>query len=897
MKTTKKLLPTLLAIIILFGVVSIVANAVSISTTTSNCGYMIATDAKISKTVSTVKLYGNYDYLNFYINSSCNDRYFFYEIYSDKKMTKLVASDYTYCSESGTYSWSPMLTLKGVFKTGTYYGVTYAAKIDNSGNATISETSVTTFKLSVNRSPKFNQNIVVLKSVTNTVNGPTIKWQKLSNDTTKYLIYRRSMSGTKWTRVGTVNGSTFSFTDKSVKNKNGKYVYTVKAQNKSNTATRYLYNGLKCLFAKTPTVTSVSTTSDNRIQVKWTNTSNSACYRVYRSENGGNWKLLDSRYEGTTYYDKTTQNGKNYKYTVRAVIPTPDGDAVSAYHNVNKTVDFVGAPKLNPVAVAENGLKITWSNVSGANAYTVYRKTFEKGASWVNLGKVSGDITEFTDTTANSESSFIYTVRAEGKTSRGSYVNAGVEYIKLVAPKITDVQVSDSGFCIYWDNVAGATGYEIMQKNEDGSWSVYIDVGAETNCFIYCYSYKKLELSVRAIKGDEKGPFSTDSTVVTFIPQMTSYNEVYTDYTKISWSSISADEYRVYRKNLENENSEFELLYAGKETSCIDTDVEYDVTYLYEVRPVFDSVEEKEKMTVQHIKKESIDKYIKSVNVIQKFGDDYPVDYSNYAGYKFEYDVTDSYKDKVIYLYALLDDGEYELISSRLDDMTTEELYSDGFYIVVRDYISSIATTPIDAYNIKPQSEKCENVSVVGYSLQNDGIKVTWNSVENATKYIIQRWDLGVCYETEVVATDTEECSVVIPKDKITVFAPINLRIIAVHENGNETCSYYWDKINIYPHPGIYEIRSTTNGIKIHWWGYDSNLDDYYYVFRKAEGETKWTKIGQVKSKGSEDDNYSYTDKNVTSGKKYTYTVRCYDPVRGGYSSYYNTKGYSAVAK
>ena len=219
MKKTKKLLSTLLAIIMLFGVVSIVANAASISSTSSDYGYMLATDAKISKAVGTVKVYNTHDYLNFYINSYYDDMYFFYEIYSDKKMTKLLASDYTYCDNSGTYSWSPLLKLKGVFKTGTFYGVTYAARIDDSGNATISEASLQTFKLSVNREPKFNQKMVILKSVTNTVNGPTIKWNKLSSDATKYVIYRRSMSGTKWTKVGTVKGSTLSFTDKSIKNK------------------------------------------------------------------------------------------------------------------------------------------------------------------------------------------------------------------------------------------------------------------------------------------------------------------------------------------------------------------------------------------------------------------------------------------------------------------------------------------------------------------------------------------------------------------------------------------------------------------------------------------------------------------------------------------------------
>ena len=896
MKTTKRFIMMIFAAIMLLSVVTVAAEAASLNTTSSDYGYMVTTDVKISKPVSTAKVYGNYDYLNFYINSYYDDMYFFYEIYSDKKMTKLVAGDYTYCATAGAYDYTPWLKLKGVFNSGTYYGVTYAATIDENGNATISEPSMRTFKFVVNKKPKYNQQMVILKSVTNTANGPTVKWYKLSSSTQKYNVYRRSLTGTKWTKVATVKGSVFSYTDKSIKDKNGKYVYTVRGIDKNGTLTRYHYSGIMCLFAKTPSVSSVATTYDNQVQVKWKSTAKSAVYNVYRKTDGGKWVLIQKNFKGTTYLDKKTESGKNYRYTVRAVIPTEYGNAVSYYNN-GKTVDFVGAPKLNPVSVVENGLKITWGKAEGATAYTVYKKTLDKGAKWQSLGKVSNDVFTFTDTTANAESAFIYTVRAEGKTSRGSYVNAGVEYVKLVEPKITNVQVSDSGICIYWDKVAGATGYEIMQKNEDGSWSVYKDVGAETNHFIYCYSYTKLELSVRAIKGDEKGPFSTDSTVVTFIPQLTSYKEVYTDYTKISWSNISADEYRVYRKKLENKNSEFELLYAGKETNCIDTDVEYDVTYCYEIRPVFDSVEEKEKVIVQHIKKESIDKYIKSVNVIQKFGDDYPVEYSNYAGYKFEFDFTDNYKERVVDLYVLSDTGKYEYISCQPDEITTEELYSDGFYVVVRD-LYSIASTPIDAYNVKPQTEKCDTVSVISHSLKNDGVKVTWDAVDNATKYIIQKWNLGVDYEIQIVADGSDAYSVVIPKDKLSYgIDATNLRIVAVHENGNETCSYYWNKIYVYPNPELYTIQSTTNGIKIYWWGSDLNPDNYYYVFRKAQGETKWTKVGQVKSTGVGHGDYSYTDKNVTSGKRYTYTVRSYDPVKGEYASYYNTKGYSATAK
>ena len=93
-----------------------------------NLGYMAPTNSKGTKTVETVKLYGDYDYINFYINSKKKNTYFAYEIFSDKDCTKLVEGDVVACNK-GTYSFTPKIKLKGNYKTKTYYMVTYAAKI------------------------------------------------------------------------------------------------------------------------------------------------------------------------------------------------------------------------------------------------------------------------------------------------------------------------------------------------------------------------------------------------------------------------------------------------------------------------------------------------------------------------------------------------------------------------------------------------------------------------------------------------------------------------------------------------------------------------------------------------------------------------------------------------
>ena len=72
-------------------------------------------------------------------------------------------------------------------------------------------------------------------------------------------------------------------------------------------------------------------------------------------------------------------------------------------------------------------------------------------------------------------------------------------------------------------------------------------------------------------------------------------------------------------------------------------------------------------------------------------------------------------------------------------------------------------------------------------------------------------------------------------------------------------------------------------------WSYAADARTYR-VYRKAAGETKWTIVAK-NAKGK-----SWTDKNVTKGVKYTYTVRGVN-ANGVLSSRYNGTDVSAIAK
>ena len=77
------------------------------------------------------------------------------------------------------------------------------------------------------------------------------------------------------------------------------------------------------------------------------------------------------------------------------------------------------------------------------------------------------------------------------------------------------------------------------------------------------------------------------------------------------------------------------------------------------------------------------------------------------------------------------------------------------------------------------------------------------------------------------------------------------------------------------------------NGIVVTW-SYAADARTYR-VYRKAPGDTKWVAVAHVNGK-------SWTDKNVTSGVKYSYTVRGVN-ANGKLSPGYNKTGVSTIAK
>lgn len=879
MKVLKKSLSMVLALVLLVSTFAVVAQAAELSVTKSNYGTMVLMNNKFTSTASTVKLYGKYDYINFYINSKSDGKYFFYEIYSDKNCTKLVTFDYVYC-DYGSYTWSPMIKLKNTFKTGTYYCVTYSAKIDSKGNATVSAPSMKEFKISVDRTTAFNKQMVIVKPVKNTVNGPQIKWSNTISNVSKFIIYRRSLNGTKWKKAGTVNGKTFSFTDKSVKDKNCKYIYTVKAINPKDVCSRYHYAGTLALYARTPKLTA-STSSNNRIKLSWDKTGSNVNYLLYRKTNDGNWKRI-AKVTGTSYYDSAIKNNNTYQYTVRAQIGCSEGVATSSYYS-GTNFKYIESPTLSDLTVTNDSITVSWGAVTGATNYAVYRKPADFSKSWTKLASVPQNTLSYTDETASDADSYIYTVRSEYGKTQGSYSSKGVEHVVMEPVKNVRYNFQKSSYShfgydmeLLWNKHPYASYYSIYRMDENGEWKVVCDKTHGLSQIV-CYKSGANTYAVQAVReynGVIKKSELTESAIIeTFaFEEFTTNAHPFTDYIYISWHKVScATGYNVYRR-LETED-EYTLISGNvQEIDYKDYTAEDDIMYEYQVRPVFGELEQNKNLISAKIGRtatpETDDLSIRFV-----IASHYPLDYSMISLY------ADNLPENATTYYKAYN-GLYQSFKGNHQDhamsyVPTEKALSTDFKFATTYSIDGFQT-PLDTntFTITARTPKEFDYAA---KITKDNYTVTWDAEEDVVKYEIAVSENFDCNEnkqilTTIIPDGSPQYSADIPTDIVLDnYYYHDIFLIIYYKNGMEL-RYIIHKKYISTPKMTYATRKSDTEVSIGWENCEYGDVSYYDIYRKV-GDGSWSKISKFPYNSSEVYSY-YVDKTASKGVAYTYAIK-----------------------
>lgn len=162
--------------------------------------------------------------------------------------------------------------------------------------------------------------------------------------------------------------------------------------------------------------TGLTVTGNAPITLSWNSVTGATSYNVYRGTISGGLSTktrVASNINATTYTDMSALVGTTYFYQVTA----EDSDGVSdASNEVNATSQSQNGSNSNPFGLigskSGSGIVLSWSNVSGAVSYNVYRDTIS--AIITHKTKIASDIrtTTFTDTTVTSGITYFYQVTA-----------------------------------------------------------------------------------------------------------------------------------------------------------------------------------------------------------------------------------------------------------------------------------------------------------------------------------------------------------------------------------------------------------------------------------------------------------------------------------------------------
>ena len=600
-KFTTKALLSLIIVVMLISSMSIFSFAAD-SFTNANMSYgeIVPTDSKLEAQKQSYTIYGDSAELYFMqISKGKLNSHFCIEIFNDKSYQNQIQSySAPYSITAGNKAIKLTWNLKNL-PSGAYYGRCYSY-IENEDNRTIDSASLKTFVLNIDRLSKRQ---VKLVSNVNTATGPRITWEAVPTAKT-YNVYRRAAGEKSWTYLYTERNGATSYTD--TKATSGKYyAYTVKAYDGKYVS---LYNtkGLNSLYLSMPAISVNGSGAAGVATLKWNKVTGATGYYVYRK--GGSlsdytWKLIATIKNGNTvsYTDTAAKSTDwQYTYTVKAY----SGKYVSAYNYAGVDFDYIPAPTLSKAYSYENGMRIEWkSNNPNITKYYVYRKD---GTSWKYIGgtvknKETNKInTFFIDTTAVSNTSYTYTVKAVSDTNAGAYNAKGITAKFLKAPVLQKLTF-DSSYkaLVKWEKVTGASGYKVYRKIADAkSWTLIATIknGATTYYNDACgkASGVKYTYTVRAYDSKNLHSYfvTAGTSGICLAKPYYSLEQIFptedTTAIQVSWGAINgATKYNVYRRVPGGTWGYLEL--GITDTTYIDSTAEIGITYDYAVRALNDS--------------------------------------------------------------------------------------------------------------------------------------------------------------------------------------------------------------------------------------------------------------------------------------------------------------------
>jgi fibronectin type 3 domain-containing protein len=222
---------------------------------------------------------------------------------------------------------------------------------------------------------------------------------------------------------------------------------------------------------------------------------------------------------------------------------------------------------------------------------------------------------------------------------------------------------------------------------------------------------------------------------------------------------------------------------------------------------------------------------------------------------------------------------------TRLTD-TTSTAYTDSKASSGKTYtytvrcINSSATKFTSGYDSKGKSVKYISApKITKAESVNGGVKLTWSKVKGAEKYrVYYKGSKGWTRLADTTSTSYTDSKVSSGKTYTYTVRCINLSATKFTSGYNSKGK----SVKYISAPKITKAESVNGGVKLTW-SKVKGAEKYRVYYKGSKG---WTRLADTTST-------SYTDSKVSSGKTYTYTVRCINSSATKFTSGYDSKGKS----
>ena len=231
-----------------------------------------------------------------------------------------------------------------------------------------------------------------------------------------------------------------------------------------------------------PTIVSIRPGGGNyAIKVSWNSVEAAQTYGVLRSESEtGTYEWIGAT-QGLSYTDSGLDPDKTYYYKVYAtrIVDGNWKDGMSS--EVESGTVCPGPKNISVETSSSSSVKITWSEVSGASAYAVYR--VENGGLHM-LGTTS--YTEFDDTALEFGGTYTYLIQSmvyeDGRWGVGGTSDYGSETIEvgLISGAAASVNQETGEVILEWKKAPGAEYYGILRAEAADGEYIWCGGGTDT---------------------------------------------------------------------------------------------------------------------------------------------------------------------------------------------------------------------------------------------------------------------------------------------------------------------------------------------------------------------------------------------------------------------------------